>query len=293
MTIPWLAVVNPSAGRRRSPRWRRAIADQIARELGAEVVFTERRGHAEALSAEARVFAGVAVLGGDGTTAEVVNGMDLDRQVLLLLAGGTGNSLARDLHLTSLKAAFAAAHGGRRRTLDLLRVTFCIQKEIHTRLAISTTSVGYAAEVVGLTRHFYKSLGPLCYPVAATLQAARQRSFPLSVSVDGGPAREQRLSNVMVNNTCHAANFRAFRRADLSDGQMDVLLARAGCASQLLHNLAVLSRTYLYATAAEFGARQLSLKLPTPKRLMIDGELWEGVTGVQFEVLAGKLKCVA
>ncbi len=293
MTAPWLAVVNPSAGRPRSPRQQRAIAGQLARELGAEVVFTEHRGHAEALSAEARMFAGVAVLGGDGTTAEVVNGMDLDRQVLLVLAGGTGNSLARDLRLTSLEAAFAAARDGRRRTLDLLRVTFQVQHQSHTRLAISTTSVGYAAEVVGLTNQFYKSLGALCYPLAAAVQAARQRSFPLVLTVDSGPAREGWLSNVMVNNTCHAANFRAFRQADPSDGQMDVLLARAGCASQLLHNLAVLTRTYLYATAAEFRARQLCLRLPAPQRLMMDGELQEGVAEVQFEVLAKKLTCIA
>ena len=293
MTTAWLAVVNPRAGQSRSSGWRRAIADRLNRELGAEVVFTERPGHAEELSAGARAFEGLAVFGGDGTAAEVVNGMDLERQVLLLLAGGTGNSLARDLGLTSLEAALAAARAGHRRTLDLIRVTFSIQKKDRSRLVISTASVGYAAEVVVLANRFFKPLGALCYPVAATFQAARQHVFPLVASVDGEPFSEQWLSNVMVNNTCHAGNFRAFRRADLNDGQMVVLMARAGFASQLLHNLAVLTRTYLYATAAEVAARELTLKLPTPRCLMIDGELWQGVTEVRFEVLPGKLKCVA
>ncbi len=293
MTAAWLAIVNPCAGQRRSPGWRKAIANRLTRELSAEVVFTQRPGHAGELCAEARAFEGLAVFGGDGTTAEVVNGMDLDRQALLLLAGGTGNSLARDLGLTSLDAAFAAAREGRRRTLDLIRVAFCIQEKSYSRLAISTASVGYAAEVVALANRFFKPLGALCYPLAAAFQAARQRSFPLMISVDGGPFDERWLSNVMINNTCHAGNFRAFRRADLSDGQMEVLMARARFASQLLHNLAVLTRTYFYATAAEVGARALTLRLPTPQGLMIDGELWAGITSVRFEVLPGKLKCVA
>lgn len=293
MTAAWLAIVNPFAGHRRSLDWREAIASQLTRELDAEVAFTERPGHAEELAAGARAYAGLAVFGGDGTTAEVVNGMDLDRQALILLAGGTGNSLARDLGLNSLEAALAAARAGHSRTLDLIRVTFRIQDKYQSRLAISTASVGYAAEVVKLANRFFKPLGPLCYPLAATVQAARQGSFGVETSLDGEPARPQRLSNVMVNNTCHAGNFRAFRQADLSDGRMEVLMARAGFGAQLLHNLAVLTRTYFYATAAEAGAREVSLKLPVPRRLMVDGELWEGVTEVRFEVLAGKLKCVA
>ena len=256
-------------------------------------MFTERPGHAQELSAGAQAFEGLAVFGGDGTTAEVVNGMDTDRQVLLLLAGGTGNSLARDLGLTSLDAAFATAREGRRRALDLIRVAFQYQAKNYSRLAISTASVGYAAEVVKLANRFFKPLGALCYPLAATFQAARQQSFHLATSLDGGPFREQRLSNLMINNTGHAGNFRAFRGADLRDGQMEVLMARAGFTSQLLHNFAVLTRTYFYATASEVAARELTLRLSTPRGLMIDGELWEGVTEVRFEVLPGKLKCVA
>ena len=289
----WLAVVNPRAGQRRSANWRKVIADRLTHELGAQVVFTERPGHAQELSAGARAFDGLAVFGGDGTTAEVVNGMDCNRQVLLVLAGGTGNSLARDLGITLLDSALAAARAGRQRSLDLIRVTFQIREQTFSRLAISTASVGYAAEVVMLANRFFKPLGALCYPLAATFQAVRQRAFRLAVSLDGGPFNERWLSNVMINNTGHAGNFRAFRQADLSDGQMEVLLARAGLAAQLLHNLAVLTRTYFYATAAEVGARELVLRLPTPQCLMIDGELWRGVAEARFEILPGQLKCVA
>jgi len=293
MITAWLAIVNPHAGYKRSPDWPHLLTQRLTHQLGAEVVFTQRPGDAETLCARARAFEGLAVFGGDGTIAEVVNGMDLDRQVLLLLAGGTGNSLARDLGLTALESAFKAVREDRRRTLDLIRVTFNTPQKSYSRLAISTASIGYAAEVVRLANRFFKPWRALCYPLAATFQAVRQRSFPLRLSVDGGPFNTHWLSNLMVNNTCHAGNFRAFRSAELSDGQMEVLMARAGFASQLLHNLAVLTRTYFYATAAEVTLRQLALQLPTPQRLMIDGELWEDVREVRFEILPRKLNCIA
>lgn len=289
----WLAIVNPHAGHRRAPRWNEAITRRLVRELGAEVVFTQRPGHARALAAHACDFGGLAVFGGDGTTADVVNGMAVDRQKLLLLAGGTGNGLARDLGLQSLEAAFAAVRANRLRQLDLIRVSFQSQGHAESRLAISTASIGYAAEVVVLANRFFKPLGALCYPLAATLQAMRQAVFPLQVSIDGGAARQHRLSNVLVNNTRHAGNFSAFRQADPGDGKMEVLLARAGAGPQLLHNLAVLTHTYFYATASEFQARTLTLDLPTPQRLMIDGEVWEAVSALRFEVLPGRLACIA
>ena len=292
MTIAWLAIVNPKAGFSRSAHWRQTIAENLRREIGAMVVFTQYPGHATELAATAKT-EGLAVFGGDGTVAEAVNGMDLDRQRLLLLAGGTGNGLARDLGLNSLGAAFDAARANRLRSLDLIHVTFQSQDHTFSRLAISTASVGYAAEVVVLANRYFKALGEWCYPLASVLQAARQFPFPLIVRVDAGASSEHRLTNVMINNTQHAGIFCAFRHSDLGDGRIEVLLARAGFGGQLLHNLAVLSRTYFYATAAEITVRSLNLTLPTPQRLMIDGEIWENITGVHFEVLPSKLRCVA
>lgn len=292
MGVHWLAIVNPIAGYSRSADWRRSFSEQLRRELDAEVVFTQYPGHAAELAHSSNKD-GLAVFGGDGTIADVVNGMDLNRQRLLLLAGGTGNGLARDLGLTSLNMGISAAHMERLQLLDLVNVTFRTNAQLHSRLAISTASVGYAAEVVVLANRYFKRLGGWCYPLSATLQAVRQRAFSSSVSVDDGESVERQLSNIMVNNTRHAGNFSAFRTSDLGDGLMEVLMARAGFGKQFLHNLAVLSKTYFYQTAAEITARKIRLALSFPQRLMIDGELWEDVSEVHFEILPRKLQCVA
>jgi len=293
VAFTWLAIINPKAGSRRSDQWLKRMESRLRSELGAQVVFTERSGHATQLAAEAKSFQGLAVLGGDGTLAEVVNGMSLESQRLLLLAGGTGNGLARDLRLTSPDASFAAARTNRVRKLDLIRVTFRSDEKEHSRLEISTASLGYAAEVVVLSNRYFKRLGPLCYPLAATMQAARQGRFYLSVRLDEGLQNEYQLSNVMVNNTRHAGNFSAFRRSQPDDEKMDVLLAHVGFLPQVLRNLSVLTQTYVYATAEEFKARAIHISMPTAARLMIDGDLWENVTAARFEILPGALQCVA
>ncbi|MBN8580955.1 MAG: hypothetical protein J0L96_09805 [Anaerolineae bacterium] len=290
MTIRWLAIVNPVAGHPRSSQWQDSFARRLEHELHAEVAFTEYPGHAEEL-ARGSAHEGVAVFGGDGTVAEAVNGMDLERQRLLLLAGGTGNGLARDFGITSLDKAFHAAQRDECQRIDLIQITFHSSKKIRSRLAISTASIGYAAEVVVLANRYFKRLGNWCYPVSATIQAMRQSVLQLQVAIDDQPLSDYKLTNIMINNTRHAGNFSAFRNSDTGDGKFEFLLAKSGFWGQFTHNLAVLSQTYFYQTAQEKKAGSLALVLPVPQRLMIDGELWEDIREVRFEVLPGKLCC--
>jgi diacylglycerol kinase family enzyme len=288
----WLAIVNPMAGARRPAQWYRALAGRLRRDLGARVAFTHRAGHAAQL-APAPWADRLAVFGGDGTLAEVVNAMDLERQALLVVAGGTGNGLARDLGLTSLRASLQAGRRDRRRALDLVRVRFCdAAGHLRQRLMVSTASLGYAAEVVRLAAYLPKRLGSLCYTLAAGAQAFRQGTFALSLSVDGGPFERRCLSNIVVNNTCHAGNFPAFPQAGLSDGKFDVHMARAGAGLQLVYDLTTLARTQALVPLPAFAARCLTCRLDQPQRLMLDGELWESVTEVDFQVEPRQAQCL-
>jgi diacylglycerol kinase family enzyme len=79
MTAPgFLLLANPAAGAGRA-RSRLATLERLLRTRGLrfEVVTTDRRGHATELTraALARGVEGIAVLGGDGTFNEAVNGV--------------------------------------------------------------------------------------------------------------------------------------------------------------------------------------------------------------------------
>jgi undecaprenyl-diphosphatase len=288
--LNWLAIVNPAAGFRRTPAQLRALNRLLEPCFGNQVVFTQGPGEAEHLARSSKAD-GLAVFGGDGTLAEAVNGMDLERQRLLLLPGGTGNGLARDLQMTDLAKALERKGGEAVRALDILQVDYRAGGEQRSRLVISTAAVGYAAEVVDLAKRSFREWGPWSYTGASIVRAALQPTFRVSLRADGLPESEHEISNVMVNNTRHAGNFRAFQQADPADGRFEVLVARAGFGQQVLHNIAVLTRVYFYATATETTHKDFSMKLADPQKLMLDGELWESVDEARFRILPGRLRC--
>ncbi|MFC4536096.1 diacylglycerol/lipid kinase family protein [Sphaerisporangium dianthi] len=123
-----LLLINPAA-----TSTNRRTRDVLIRALGAAVDLsveeTGHRGHATVLAATAREkgFDVVAVLGGDGTVNEVVNGMvDGDRPgpALIVLPGGSANVFARSLGLPNdpveaTGAVLEAIREGRRRTVNL------------------------------------------------------------------------------------------------------------------------------------------------------------------------------
>lgn len=310
---PWLAIVNPAAGALTRPGHAASLAAALTRDLGMDVAFSEAPGQAEALARAAAGYVGLLAVGGDGTVAQVVNGMDHRRQSLAVLPAGTGNGLARDLGLPlpgrgcgpdalgpALAAARAALRRPRPRPIDLIDVRYCRPGEAAwtRRLAVSTTAVGYAAEVVALAKGALMPLARrlpagLCYPLGAGLQALRQRPFRIRIGLDGAPPAERRATNLMVHSTAHAGNFRAFPLARPDDGRLTVLLADAGPLAQLRHNLAVLRRRYDFATAEAQAAGQVAIDCDRPLRLMADGELVDGVVAVAWRVLAGQVQVFA
>lgn len=286
----WLVVINPSAGHHTNG-WLRKIGRRMQRELASEVAITRSYDEIAELLREAVHAEGIAVFGGDGTVAEAVNHMRLDRQYLLVLPGGTGNGLARDLGIASIDHALAAYRADRRQTIDLLQVTFATPYGRICRLMVSTLSLGYAAETVVLAGRLPRALKAFRYIGASIVQTARMPDLTLAVEIDGTPPLEVHLTNLMINNTRHAGNFCAFRTASLLDGQCELLLAENGFWQQIFNNLAVLSHTHLYRSGREFRARSIRIRSATSLRLMLDGEIWEDVHEVQVRILPQRLCC--
>ncbi|MGC5016765.1 diacylglycerol/lipid kinase family protein [Streptosporangium sp. DT93] len=142
--------------------------DVLIRALGATMDLTVEetgyRGHATQLSrnAHASGFDVVAVLGGDGTINEVVNGLldpvdgkggdqggAADRPALLAIPGGSANVFARALGLpnNSVEAVgviLEAIRDGRRRTVGLGQAVWNEQSRFFT----FCSGLGYDAEVI-------------------------------------------------------------------------------------------------------------------------------------------------
>jgi YegS/Rv2252/BmrU family lipid kinase len=197
LTTRVLLIANP-ASRRGNRLIGRATDAVLATGATCEVMRTERGGHAAELAAEhGRTFDVVLTLGGDGTAMEVAGALARTGVPVGVLAGGTGNLLARALGIPmNVGRAVPALLDGTRRQIDL--------GVVHGHRFAVAAGVGIDAAMVEETPVWMKRrLGVLAYTLMATraaLRAVLRRKFFLArVTVDG-EVFERRAAAVLFAN---------------------------------------------------------------------------------------------
>lgn len=286
----WLAIANPAAGRAREAE---RLLKRLARASGVrhEAVRTAAPGDGTRLAREASAFDGLIAVGGDGTIAEVLHGMDLERQRLAVLPAGHGNCLARDLGVSDPARALAALRRGTCRPLDLMDVSVGFADgRVDRRLCASTLALGYVTDVVEFGRNRLPGLGRAAYAAAAMVVVPER--FEARLAGAGDSAQPRDYTGIVVNNTAHLANFRGFPDASVHDGLLDVMEQDHGWPRQLLHNLAVLAGSRAFGPTRLRQAVSEQLELRAARTLMADGELMHGVTRVGVECRPAATLCV-
>ena len=286
----WVAIVNPAAGGRRpagpaASRW----VDDLA-GIADAVVTTEDRGHATHLTSTFEGADGFIVVGGDGTLFDVLQSLCRNRQEVLIVPTGRGNSLARDLDIRSPEAALTAAVSGRSVTIDLLAVSLTFEDGQRWQgVSASTLALGYPAGVAHLATSRWRWSGRHCYAIAAPL--VRPSAMGMQVSYDGEPSAWRSRTGLIISNTRHIGPFEAFPEAVLNDGLCDVMELQAGWCVQNLHNLSVLTGWHRFRPAAVRRAHTIGVDMDVPAVVKLDGELRPGVRRVEVSVLPAALEC--
>jgi diacylglycerol kinase (ATP) len=288
--MKWLAIANPAAGRAQE-------ADRLIerlhrlRTVDADIVRTREPGHATRLAQDAAGYDGVIAIGGDGTIAEVLRGLRLERQCLAVLPAGHGNCLARDLGVAEPDRALAALGRGKCRPLDLMRVEIGLERGgTECRLCASTLAMGYVTDVVEFGRRRLPGLGRAAYAAAA--MAVIPREFEAFVAGGESPRLPQRYTGLVINNTMHLANFRGFPDASVRDGMLDVMELGHCWSRQMLHNLAVLAGRRVPGPRRMRQERSERVELVSPQTLMADGELLQRVVRVDVECQPAAAMCL-
>jgi YegS/Rv2252/BmrU family lipid kinase len=287
-----IVITNPASrrGYRLATQAREALT---ARSVECDVVFTERAGHAAELAlAHAPHYDVVFVLGGDGTVMEVGGALAGTSTAIGVLAGGTGNLLARALGIPlSVRRAVSELLDGEELLIDLGRF------DSGRRFAIAA-GVGIDAAMVAETPSWLKRrLGVLAYTLMGTRAAVRsvlRREFFLARVVTDGTAHERSAAAVMV------ANFGAVlgRRITLGpgirtdDGYLDVCIFSP---STLRDALRIMRRLLRQDFASDpcmlyVRGRDVAVQTTPPLHWQADGELM-GTTPfhVVVEPLAARL----
>lgn len=163
------------------------------------MVFTERAGHAAELALHhAPHYDAVFALGGDGTVMEIATALAGTDTPIGVLAGGTGNLLARAVGIPlSIRRAVPMLLSADELVIDIGRF------ESGRRFAIAA-GVGIDASMVAETPGWLKRrLGVLAYALMGTRAAVRavvRRQFFLARITVDGTTEERRAAAVMIAN---------------------------------------------------------------------------------------------
>ncbi|MEI6454985.1 MAG: diacylglycerol kinase family protein [bacterium] len=171
----WLIIVNPNAGSKKGARDWTKICHLLSQEgFDYHCVFTEHRNHAILLTEQnlAKGYRNLAVVGGDGTMNEVLNGIMSQTRVpfseitLGMIPVGTGNDWCRTLGVPfDYKKAVGVLKAKKIFTQDIGKVTYHKQSETQVRYFLNVAGMGYDALVAKKTNLLKEKGkgGPLAY----------------------------------------------------------------------------------------------------------------------------------
>ena len=206
MPTRMLIVFNPAAGARR--RRRLLVALDLMRGVGLrpEVADTARRGHAVDLAREAAL-QGVPIVvaaGGDGTIAEVADGLAGSETALGVLPLGTANVLALELGIPRAPAQAAAVLAmGRTALLHPGVARYADGREL---LFVQMLGAGFDAAVVhGLSTPLKRVIGKGAYVWQTLREMPRYGFAPIRAQIDG--RMEQAASVIVTKGRLYAGRF--------------------------------------------------------------------------------------
>ncbi|HVZ06398.1 diacylglycerol/lipid kinase family protein [Rhodopila sp.] len=229
-----MIVFNPVAGRRRAQLLWRVLDVLVANGVRLDLAETHRPGHASELAREAasRGEPMVVAAGGDGTIAEVANGLIGSHTHLGVIPLGTANVLAHELGLPFSPTAVAAALAFGR-TVQLWPGQ--IMRDQEARLFVQMAGIGFDAAVVHNLRFSLKKVfGKGAYVMQSLREMARYDFPMIRLRIDD---RETEAASIVISKgRLYGGTFPLARDTNPSArGFSVVLFDRAGPAAAALY----------------------------------------------------------
>jgi len=289
-------IVNPHSGAGRGPAVRDAVLSRF-KSAGARVDIHETRhaGHAEELANRVDLggYDGLCAIGGDGTMHELVNGLlgrtDGMKAPIGLIAGGTGNSLMRDLECLDPGQAVKRILSGNRRGLDIARV------EAASESFYSFNIVGWGLPTaVKKTSMRLGWLRGQQYNVATVIEVLKNTRRRARISIDGR-AVDGEYEFLLGCNTVHTGmGMKIAPRARIDDGLIDLVIARhAGRLKTLSLFPKIFNGSHVDDPIVEYHqARAFTIEPDTDDMLNVDGEL-KGRSPVRVTMMPGAVELLA
>jgi YegS/Rv2252/BmrU family lipid kinase len=306
---PFVLVVNPRAGGGRAERVLSSL-EAALRDAGARFETSLTRGQGDATRIVREAIAdragGVAVVGGDGTFNEAVNGFfgedgaPVETDAWLgPLPCGTGGDFRKVLGLgtDTIRAARGLLRAEPRRA-DAGWISFRDREGATARRAfLNIASFGVAGLVDELVNTGPKWMGGTAAFFVATLRALQRWTSPaVRVEVDGETAYEGPITNVAVaNGQYFGGGMRIAPTASIDDGLFDVVciekldLAKQARLTRHLYGDTVLTLPFIHHARGKVVVAELVDPGAQAVSMDVDGET-PGLVPARFEIRPGAIR---
>jgi YegS/Rv2252/BmrU family lipid kinase len=301
-----LIIVNPrSANGSTGRRWAEIERGLRARLPAFDIAFTERPGHATDIAREATArYDRIALVGGDGTLNEVVNGLIADDRplrpdlVLGIIPYGTGGDFVRTLGIPrDLDGAAERLATGTAREVDVGKV--CYRRPDGSegiRYFINEGEIGMGAAVCEVVNRSSKRWGGrLSYLRAILVTALRYPDQEIMLSLDGAPAERVIINNIwLANGQYSGGGIRSGPRARLDDGLLDVVqIGASGMLEKLIGMRKLRSGAFVDRPNVIYRtARRVEAESEASVPVEVEGEPI-GTLPASFEVIGERLRVIA
>ena len=258
----------------------------------------------------------LAVLGGDGTINEVLNGItDFSKIRFAIVPVGSANDFARGLALPENEDELLerVAENEVRRTLDLGRLTYLRRSDILSRLhpdVIPDEQIfGYSAGIgfdAAVTEEALKSrikdflnkvhLGSLTYGVIGLRQMLKARKTACDIELDSG--EKIHFDNIFfaaaMNLPYEGGGYPFAPDADGSDGKLNLLIVGNLPRARAMLSFPAAKKGKIYSIKGtyHYTCSRVRIRTAEPMWVHTDGEVSMKSDEIEFAALPGKLRLI-
>ncbi len=257
--------------------------------LDYEIIFTEKRGEAKALTQKITSDGNqnvLVIMGGDGTLHDVINGFcDFENNSVAVIPVGTGNDFAECAKIPKdpVKAAGLVING-EARAIDYIQLSSGLR---------SLNAIGAGIDVDVLKRTYSgKSKGKSKYVKALISSLIHFKSCNFTVRYNGKEEKRFGLIAAIGNGRQIGGGIKLFPEARLDDGYLDLFIVDYLSKPKILGAFLKLMRGKVNkikgATAVKVKSAEFIMDADN-YTVQAEGELYDNIP-VNAEVVAGKFK---
>lgn len=302
----WAIIINPKSGKKKFRKQRKYLFETL-KHNGVEFDYRVTRfaGHASKIASAfvEQGYKNIMILGGDGTTSEVINGIfsaNIEKTndlKIALIPRGTGNDWGRFWGLTAdYKKSTEIFLKGKTQLIDVGKVEYDMEGKMEAHYFINSIGLGLDAAVVNLTHRLKEIVGShsFLYSVALLMAVFSYRPHKLKIH-----SEEKTLSHGMftmnIANGCYSGGgLKQNPYALPYDGLLDVMIARTPRFTDIVSALLYLFRGKLleHPVIESFRTRELLIQCDKNALMEADGIIVHGFSPFRVKILPNAIQMI-